>query len=119
MQEALLKGLDMLETPEHDIDLINQFVVGPMLMVIGAAMFALLFYLSRMPATDIYGKVGIIIGVQAYSLVAILFLLVGLQYLIGPQAWIDRWASRALGGVVTVSVVGSLVVAGFWVAVWV
>lgn len=96
------------------LDICARWIVGTLLVGIGLAMLVGLFLLSRMPTPDIYHAAGVFIGVQAYSIVAFLFALVGLRYILGPRGWIDRMAEKSAGRVVGVAVLGSVIVGVLW-----
>ena len=77
-------------------------------------MFVGLFVLAGMPANDIFGIIAIFLAVEAYSIVAALFVLVGIRYLLGPRSWIDGLAERCAGRVATFAVLGGLAVGVCW-----
>ncbi len=96
------------------LNMFGRIVAGPLLIVVGMIMLAGLFLLWRKPAGDIYTAAGIFIGVQAYSVVALLFILVGLRYVLGPRSWIDILAAKSVGRVAGIALLGGLIVGVLW-----
>lgn len=96
------------------LDIIGRAFAGPALVLVGVAMLVGLFVLSRIPPDNMYHAVGLFIAVEAYSVVAILFMVVGLRYTLGPRNWIDRTAEKTIGRLVSIIVAGALVVGVCW-----
>ncbi len=92
------------------LDLIQRVFVGPVLIAVGLLLYTGLIFLVRMPKTDIYQSIVVMLCAEAYGIIAGLFVLLGLQYTLGPRSWIDRMIGRSLTSIAAVSAVITVVV---------
>ena len=101
---------------------IRRLFAGASLIVVGLCMFAGLTVLSAIPTSDWLRIITVAICVQMYSIVATLFLLLGVQYIVGDKCWLDSWAERLAGGLVVSALLASVlvtaIVIGLWVWAW-
>ncbi len=96
---------------------IGDVFVGLSCIVFGLAILGGLTLLGQLQPKDPWHAAGVLAGAVLYSLVGELFILVGLQSLFGPQAWVERLLSRSLGGVVLAMVIVALMLVGLAVVI--
>lgn len=100
-------------------DLASRFVTGPVLIAAGMAIYAGLFLLSQFPPKNVYHAIGVFLGAEAYAIVAGLFVLLGLQYILGPRSWIAAQVARSLSRLFLIAAaMGVVIVTAFIIALW-
>lgn len=100
------------------LDLFGRVIAGPFLILLGSGMLAGLLLISMLPTYDVFGLIAIVIAVEAYAIVAVLFVLTGLHYTLGPKSWIQRMADDQVRSIGLVVITGTLaVVVGFLIAI--
>jgi hypothetical protein len=100
-------------------DIFQRVVVGPVLIVAGVAIYAGLFLLSRFPPKGVLHATGVALGAEAYGVVAGLFVLLGVKYMLGPRNWIETHVSQSLTRLVIVSaLMSAMILVGVLLIVW-
>jgi len=68
---------------------------------------------------DMYKTIGVVLFAEAYTGIGMMFVLLGLQYMLGPKSWIERWMKRSVWRLVVVSaLMGAVIVAAVTVIAW-
>ena len=100
-------------------DNFSRLITGPVLILAGLAIYCGLAVLQWFPPHDAYHAVAIALGAEAYAIVAGLFVLLGLQYILGPRNWIAVKAAGSLRRLLIVSaVMGAVIVAAVAIMLW-
>ncbi|MEZ6318532.1 MAG: hypothetical protein R3B49_07240 [Phycisphaerales bacterium] len=74
---------------------IGDAFVGVVLIIAGLALLAGLHLLGRMPPHDPWHAVGVALGATLYSILAELFIALGLEKIAGPQSRLTRFMHRS------------------------
>ncbi len=91
-------------------DLGQRIFLGPTLIIAGAVLYSGLILLAQQPVKDIFQAIGLIIAAEAYGLLAGLFILLGLQYVLGPRNWIEQRIENSLSKLLVASAIMTTVI---------
>jgi hypothetical protein len=101
-----------IQPPSNGPNLASRIITGPVLVVAGIAIYAGLALLRLFPPKDLFHGMGVLLGAEAYAIVAGLFVLTGLQYTLGPRSWISRRITGSVARLLWVAAVMGLVAVG-------
>ena len=94
-------------------------IIGPTLIAAGVAIDCGLYLLKQFPPHDAYHAVGVALGAEMYSIVAGLFVLLGLRYICGPKSWFEEKIASSLKRLFQVAAISSaVIVAAVLLIVW-
>jgi len=99
-------------------DMASRVITGPVLIFTGLVIYtALVLVYINAPVNapvnvSLFDVLIAILVLEPYSILAGLFVLTGLQYVVGPRAWIDRLITKSLLWMVIISAVIGLVILG-------
>jgi hypothetical protein len=88
--------MTLQEENQLRIHWLDRFFIGPVLIFTGILIFTgltLLHFLFNQPSGWLNVLASMIV-MEAYSIITLLFILVGLRHMLGPRNWIDQTASR-------------------------
>jgi hypothetical protein len=91
-------------------DLGQRIFLGPTLILAGSVLYCGLILLAQMPVKDIFQAIGLVIAAEAYGTLAGLFVLLGLQYVLGPRSWIEQRIENSLSKLLIASAIMTAVI---------
>ena len=89
-----------------------QVFVGAILILVGLLILFALYFLVPHLRSSWLDTLGIALAVEAYSVVALLFILLGLRYVLGQRGLIERAIGHGVRHVVLVIIVLSAAITG-------
>ena len=100
-------------------DIVQRVIIGPVLFLTGVLIQVCMLMLAFKQPEDMYKTIGVILLAEAYTGIGMMFVLLGLQYMLGPRSWIERWMKRSIWRLVaTSSLMGAVIVAAVTVIAW-
>ena len=100
-------------------DILQRVILGPVLFLTGIIIQIGLLTLAFKQPEDMYKTIGIVLFAEAYTGIGMMFVLLGLKYMLGPKSWIERWMKHSVSKLLVVSALtGAVIVAVVSIVAW-
>ncbi len=100
-------------------DIVQRVIVGPVLFLTGVIIQVGLLMLAFKQPEEMYKTIGVVLFAEAYTGIGMLFVLLGLKYMLGPRSWIERWMKRSVSRLLVASaLMGAVIVAAVTIVAW-